>query len=74
MENICKAFVKFQSEFKGIKPDSSNPFFKSTYISLDGILETARPILAKNGLAVKLQGMENIYLFRRNWSMKVERW
>ena len=52
MENICKAFVKFQSEFKGMKPDSSNPFFKSTYISLDGILEKARPILAKNGLAV----------------------
>ena len=52
MENICKAFVKFQSEFKGMKPDSSNPFFKSTYISLDGILETVRPILAKNGLAV----------------------
>ena len=52
MENICKAFVKFQSEFKGMKPDSSNPFLKSTYISLDGILETARPILAKNGLAV----------------------
>ena len=52
MENIYKAFVKFQSEFKGMKPDSSNPFFKSTYISLDGILETARPILAKNGLAV----------------------
>ena len=51
-ENICKAFVKFQSEFKGMKPDSSNPFFKSTYISLDGILETVRPILAKNGLAV----------------------
>ena len=52
MENIYKAFVKFQSEFKGMKPDSSNPFFKSTYISLDGILETVRPILAKNGLAV----------------------
>ena len=52
MENICKAFVKFQSEFKGMKPDSSNPFFKSTYISLDGILETVRPILAKKKLAV----------------------
>ena len=52
MENIYKASVKFQSEFKGMKPDSSNPFFKSTYISLDGILETVRPILAKNGLAV----------------------
>ena len=52
MENIYKAFVKFQSEFKGMKPASSNPFFKSTYISLDGILETVRPILAKNGLAV----------------------
>lgn len=50
--SINKAFIDFQKEFKGLKPDAKNPFFKSTYISLDGILETVRPILAKNGLAV----------------------
>lgn len=52
MENINKAFINFQKEFKGLKPDANNPFFKSSYITLDGILETTRPILAKNGLAV----------------------
>lgn len=50
--NLFKAFIKFETEFKGLKPDANNPFFKSSYITLDGILETVRPILAKNGLAV----------------------
>lgn len=49
---LFKAFIKFQSEFQGMKPDASNPFFKSSYITLDGILETVRPILAKHELAV----------------------
>lgn len=56
MENttseLWKAFIEFQKDFKGMKPDATNPFFKSTYITLDGILETVRPILAKHGLAV----------------------
>lgn len=52
MENLYKSFIKFQSEFQGMKPDASNPFFKSSYITLDGILETVRPILAKHELAV----------------------
>lgn len=52
MENLFKAFINFQKEFKGMKADATNPFFKSTYITLDGILETVRPILTKNGLAI----------------------
>lgn len=54
MENkqLFEAFIKFQEEFQGLKPDSKNPFFKSTYISLDGILQTVRPLLAKQKLAV----------------------
>src|SRR5690554_1866282 len=52
MQELYKAFIKFQSEFKGLKPDASNPFFKSNYIKLDGILEAVRPLLAKHGLAV----------------------
>ena len=51
-KNLFTAFVKFQSELKGLVPNSTNPFFKSTYITLDGILETVRPLLAKHGLAV----------------------
>lgn len=52
MKNIYTAIVKFQSDFKGLKPDGNNPFFKSSYITLDGILETVRPLLAKHGLAI----------------------
>lgn len=56
MENnnkeLWKSFIEFQKDFKGMKPDATNPFFKSTYITLDGILETVRPILSKHGLAV----------------------
>ena len=52
MENLYSAFIQFQNEFQGLRPDSKNPFFKSTYISLDGILQTVRPLLSKYGLAV----------------------
>lgn len=52
MKELYSAFINFQKEFKGMKPDANNPFFKSTYITLDGILETVRPILSKYGLVV----------------------
>jgi len=52
-ENITKltsAMVEVQKEIKGMTPDAKNPFFKSKYITLDGILEYIRPILSKNGI------------------------
>lgn len=49
---LIKALIEFQKEFQGLRPDSTNPYFNSKYISLDGILETVRPLLAKHGLAV----------------------
>lgn len=52
MKNLYKSLIEFQKEFKGMKPDATNPFFKSNYITLDGILEETRPLLVKNGLAV----------------------
>lgn len=52
MQELYKSFIKFQSEFKGLKPDAENPYFKSRYITLDGILETTRPILTSNGLSI----------------------
>lgn len=52
MVEAVKAFIKFQAEFGGVKADGTNPHFRSDYITLDGILETAKPILARHGLAL----------------------
>ena len=50
IKNIITAMTKVQTEIKGMTPDAKNPFFKSNYITLDGILEYIRPILSKNGI------------------------
>ena len=50
IKNIILAMTKVQTEIKGMVPDAKNPFFKSNYITLDGILEYIRPILSKNGI------------------------
>jgi hypothetical protein len=52
MKNISEAFVNFQSELKPIGFDSENPFFKSNYLSLSGILENIIPLLTKNKLSI----------------------
>lgn len=57
--NLWKSFIEFQKEFKGLRPDGKNPFFKSNYITLDGILETVRPILSKHSLAVIQEATTN---------------
>ena len=48
--NIAAAMIEVEKQIKGMTPDAKNPFFKSNYITLDGILEYARPILAKQGV------------------------
>jgi hypothetical protein len=50
--NLAAALTKAQGEIKSIQKDSKNPHFKNTYASLDAILETVRPTLAKHGLAL----------------------
>ena len=40
------------AEMTSPKADKVNPAFKSRYASLDGILDTVRPILAKHGLGL----------------------
>jgi len=62
-ENISKltvAMVEVQKEIKGMTPNAKNPFFKSKYITLDGILEYIRPILSKSGiwLTQEAKGLE----------------
>lgn len=50
--SISKSMVEFQSKLKPINKDAENPFFKSSYLSLSGILEAALPILSECGLAI----------------------
>jgi hypothetical protein len=52
MKNLSQALVKFHSQFKPIRKDAQNPFFKSDYLTLSGILDAVRSPLALNGLAV----------------------
>lgn len=47
---VAPALVKAQSEMTGVAKEGNNPAFRSKYITLDSILDTVRPILAKNGL------------------------
>jgi hypothetical protein len=51
IENLAAALGKFQAETHGVVKDASNPFFKSRYATLEAVIETARPGLAKVGLA-----------------------
>lgn len=51
IENIAKALIAFQSQVETIKKDSTNPFFKSKYASLENVIEGTREPLKKNNLA-----------------------
>lgn len=43
-----KDLLALQNELRSVAADSSNPHYKSTYASLTGIIEYARPILTKH--------------------------
>ena len=49
---LAKAVVKAQAEMEPAKFNATNPFFKSSYADLGSVIEAARPVLAKHGLAV----------------------
>lgn len=52
INELAVALVKAQGEFSAVPKTSVNPFFKSKYADLATVVETATPIVAKNGLAV----------------------
>ncbi len=52
---LAPALVAAQGELKAIKPDAKNPEFHSAYVSLDAIISTVRPVLARHDLAI-IQG------------------
>lgn len=58
-KNLLKALSNFQKQIKPIKKDASNPFFKSSYASLDHIQEHIKPTLIECGLIVV---QRNVYL------------
>jgi hypothetical protein len=49
---IAEALAAFQAEVKDPARDKDNPYFKSKYVAIDGLLAAVRPILAKHGLSV----------------------
>ncbi len=52
MKEIASALLKAQMEMGNAKKDSKNPFFKSTYASLNDIREACMPALNKHGIVV----------------------
>tara|TARA_R100001594_G_scaffold148704_1_gene204520 strand:+ start:174 stop:626 length:453 start_codon:yes stop_codon:yes gene_type:complete len=48
---IAKALSLAQKEIKGAQVNAKNPFFKSSYADLHGVIESCRDILSKNELA-----------------------
>jgi ERF superfamily len=55
---IASALVLVQKEIKNVTKDAENPYFKSEYATLPAVLDTIRPLLSKNGMAL-IQSAEN---------------
>jgi len=55
IDKLAEALSKAQSEIKGAKKNSVNPFFKSDYADLDTVIKSCLPQLTKNGLSI-IQG------------------
>lgn len=52
IDQITIALSAFQGEVEQPQLNKENPYFKSRYVDLSGVLKAAQPILAKNGLCV----------------------
>lgn len=54
-DKINAARAQAAAEYTPIRFNCENPFFKSSYADLDGIMNALRPILAKHGLTVEFK-------------------
>ena len=52
INKLMPSLTKELSEIKSIKKDAQNPFLKNKYISLDIILESVKPIMTDNQMAI----------------------
>jgi hypothetical protein len=50
--NIAKALIAFQGEVKPIDKDGTNPHFRSSYTTLDNMIDETKQLLQKHGLTV----------------------
>ena len=49
--SIEKKLLQFQSEVDAIKKDAKNPFFKSNYVDINGVIKAIQPALTKCGIS-----------------------
>jgi hypothetical protein len=49
--SIEKKLLQFQSEVDAVKKDAKNPFFKSNYVDINGVLKAIQPTLTKCGIS-----------------------
>jgi len=56
---IYQKLLAVQMEIGGIKKEAENPFFKSKYFDINGLLNVVKPVLNKHGL-VLLQGLTHL--------------
>lgn len=51
---LAKSLIAFSQDFQkaSLKKDAKNPILRNKYVSLDGLLNTVRPILTKHKLAL----------------------
>ncbi len=57
IKELASALNRMQGELKNAPQNSVNPFFKSKYTDLSTLIDHARTLLTKNGLAI-VQGNE----------------
>lgn len=50
MKNLAKSLSKFHDLMGGLEKDAKNPFFKSSYVTLDNILTSIKQPLKEAGL------------------------
>tara|TARA_R110000822_G_scaffold218065_1_gene352538 strand:+ start:3632 stop:4279 length:648 start_codon:yes stop_codon:yes gene_type:complete len=66
INEVTKALIAFQGQVPHIPLNAINPFFKSKYADLAGIIKIVKPVLAKNGLGLtQLVDYENDNAFIR---------
>ncbi|WNS74275.1 ERF family protein [Bacillus sp. DTU_2020_1000418_1_SI_GHA_SEK_038] len=51
IKEIACALAKFQAEVKNPSNNATNPMYKSKYSTLDNVINTVKPVLAKFGLS-----------------------
>lgn len=52
VKNLYAALVAAQGELQTVAKDAKNPYFKSSYATLEAVIDAIRPVYAKHELAI----------------------